>query len=710
MIRLTFIVVKGLSEHGAFEGRLDLGEGVQVVSAHNSYGKSLAAKAVTWCLGVETMFGVPPNDSSFFPDAVSMEIDLPNAIGARVLSSECSIGLLRSDGTSLTLTRSVTGDTGQIKASELARGQEIARDSVLQTRSRSMQDSTGGFQHFFFEWMGWPRTKVTTFRGEPSEIYLENLAPSFFIEQKEGWTAIQSLQVSRYSQIQIAQISTEYLLGALDNIQLRVSQQEAAQQRAVLKESAEEITNRVNSLLSARGWAVSWSSHGSVTAIAKRWRESGLLTLLKVQANVDLDSRIAALNKRIADLRKALTSDPIDPADLSTMAAVSQQAVELKNERHRLNVELNSLKLQEKQATELIASLDSRIQSAADLVRLKSTGVGRLDHVECPTCHRDLDPSTFALSRQSLQEVEAHIEGLRRDRALMRSNAAGIRAAMSSQAGALALADEKLREAEQTITSVAEAVGTVREQLTRRAADLSAAEREQDRVSEVKRLVAELQAEIDAWIKRANALEALDDTRTDVLLRRTRFQEALVRYIRDLGHNGVMAENIEKLRLDDDYVPYLGSRRLHALGSASDQSRLVAAYSLALADASVSLAGLHPGFVLLDEPLQQNPDDKHRELLFASLTSELSKLAFQLVIFTWLPPSDIRRLRGAGITVIEPDGEHFLKLLTDAADGGPIEQAGERQVVNADPAAAGGQVRVDLPAPRESETGSDSND
>jgi hypothetical protein len=703
MIRLTFIVVQGVSEHGAFMGRLDLGEGVQIISAHNSYGKSLAAKAVAWCLGVETMFGVSPNDPSFFPDAVSSEIDLPIAVGARVLSSECSIGLLRSDGASLTLTRQIMGDTTQIQASELVEGEDTARHSVLQTRNRSMQDATGGFQHFFFEWMGWPRTKVATFRGEPSEIYLENLAPSFYIEQKEGWTAIQALQVSRYSQVQISQIATEYLLGALDSIGLRVSQQEAAQQRAVLKESAEEITNRVNALFSARGWAVSWSSHGSVAGIAKRWRESSLLGTLKVQANVDLDSRIASLNKRIGDLRKALTSDPIDPADLSTMAAVSQQAVELKNERHRLNVELNSLKLQERQAAELVATIESRIQSAADLVRLKSTGVGRLDHLECPTCHRDLDPSTFALSRQSLQEVEAHIEGLRRDRALMKSNATSIRGAMSSQAGALAIVDEKLREADQTITSVADAIGTVREQLTRRAADLSAAEREQDRVSEVKRLVAQLQDEIDTWIKRANALDALDDIRTDVLVRRTHFQQALIRYVRELGHNGVMAENIDKLRLDEDYVPFLGSRRLHALGSASDQSRLVAAYSLALADASMSLGGLHPGLVLLDEPLQQNPDDKHRELLFASLTNELSKLAFQLVIFTWLPATDIIRLREAGITVIEPRGDHFLQLLMEATTQDTLDQSDGTDKADTVADAAETDVKDEVTRAKESE-------
>ncbi|WP_263385954.1 hypothetical protein [Granulicella arctica] len=673
MIRLTFIAVRGTSDKGAFEGHLNLGAGVQVISAHNSYGKSLAAKAVAWCLGVEVMFGVSPNDAAYFPDAVLDEIDLPIATGAKVESSECSIGLLHSDGRSLILTRPVVGETTQIEVTEQSPDGETRR-SVMQTRRKTMQDVAGGFQHFFFAWMNWPRTKVTTFRGEPSEIYLENLAPSFYIEQKEGWTAVQALQVSRYSQVQIGEIATEYLLGAVDNIALRVFQQEAAQQRAVLKESAEDVAGRVNALFSARGWGVSWSSHGTISSIAKRWRESSLLETLKAGASVDLDARITSLASRIVNLRKALTTDPIDPNDLSTMAAVSQQAIELKNERHRLNVDLNALKLQRKQAAELGGSLDGRIQSAVDLLRLKSTGVGRLDHVECPTCHRDLDPSTFALTRQSSVEVEAHIEGLRRDRSLMKSNETGIRLAMAAQAGKLAVIDEKLKEADQTITSVADAIGTVREQLTRRAADLSAAEREQDRVVEVKKQIAQLQGEVDAWIKRVDAIDSLNEVRTDVLSRKARFEEALVRYIRELGHNGVTPENLDKVRLDDNYVPFLGARRLHALGSASDQSRLVAAYSMALADASLGLGGLHPGFVLLDEPLQQNPDDEHRELLFNSLTNELSKLMFQLVIFTWLPPNDIERLRKAGIQVIEPSGKHFLRMAEAPPPGEPVEK------------------------------------
>jgi hypothetical protein len=107
----------------------------------------------------------------------------------------------------------------------------------------------------------------------------------------------------------------------------------------------------------------------------------------------------------------------------------------------------------------------------------------------------------------------------------------------------------------------------------------------------------------------------------------------------------------------------LNQKRLRSLGSASDQSRLIAAYTLALAYASSKVNGLHPGLVILDEPLQQNPDPKHRELFLSFLSKELAKkVPFQVVIFTSLRQAEITQLRRGGVSVATPEGRKFLKL------------------------------------------------
>ncbi len=664
MIRLDEIEVRGQSDAGPFAGILRLAPGLQVVSARNAYGKSLASTTIAWCLGIEPVFGIPDNEPSCFPEAVREELELADGSLTRVISSECSIRLIHQDGRRLKLTRAIKGDSVPIRIEEESTdGQN--RKSKLIARRATMQDEHGGLQRFLFDWLKWPRHEVTTFRGGGAEIYLENLAPAFYIDQDEGWTNIQALQIGRDGQQQIAEIAVEYLLGAIEAIDQRVARQRANQTSLFLRESARALSERISNAFLRRGWRVEFSGHGSVDDILTRWSSRTLRALLSDEANVDLGARRATLNKRVEALRRMLTSEPIDPANVSAPAEASQRVIQLKQARHTQSRDLNTLRTQHGQTAELLKSLEHRIHAASDLLRLKTTGIGRLDHLECPTCHRDLDPATFALTDQSVASVEAHIEALRRDYDLMNKNLRSFQETIGSGNGALVDLDVELREAERALLTVTNAIGTVREQVAQTAANLTAAEREVDRVIETAQEITELQEAIDKWIRDARAVvEQGVGHSQDINARRLAFLSSLRRYLTALGHSAIKPENAATLHLDEQYTPYLNGRRLRSLGSASDQSRLVAAYSLALAAASEHVRGFHPGIVILDEPLQQNPDEYHRELFLSFLSQELARAAtFQTIIFTWLNAGEIQRLREQGTNVITPDGDHFLKLL-----------------------------------------------
>src|ERR1700685_2376443 len=123
-----------------------------------------------------------------------------------------------------------------------------------------------------------------------------------------------------------------------------------------------------------------------------------------------------------------------------------------------------------------------------------------------------------------------------------------------------------------------------------------------------------LQQSINRWIADAKGFVAASVVAGVVDKRKNAFVEAFRKYLVTLGHSEVNQQNAQLVTLDEQYIPFMNNKRLRALGSASDHSRLVAAYSLALAAASEQMGGQHPGFVILDEPLQQNPDEKHREL------------------------------------------------------------------------------------------------
>jgi len=199
VIQLESIEVRGRSDAGPFAGVLALSPGLQVVSARNAYGKSLAVKAVPWCLGIEPIFGIRDNDPTCFPQAAREEIEFPGQPRARVLTSECSISLVHDDGRRLKLSRAICGDCKMVRVEEQAVDGQV-RTSKLVARRETMQDEHGGLQRFLFEWLQWPRQEVTTLRGNDAEIYLENLAPIFYIDQDEGWTNLQALQIGRYGQ------------------------------------------------------------------------------------------------------------------------------------------------------------------------------------------------------------------------------------------------------------------------------------------------------------------------------------------------------------------------------------------------------------------------------------------------------------------------------------------------------------------------------
>ena len=314
-----------------------------------------------------------------------------------------------------------------------------------------MQDDHGGLQRFLFDWLHWPRLEVSTFKGVKSEVYLENLLPTFYIDQNEGWTDLQALQIGRYGQQQISEIVIEYQLGALEAVRVRVARQQARQRELALRDRARTISDQVGTVFRKHGWRVDWSSNGAIENVVARWSPRTLRETLKQEANVDLPAHCALLNKRIDQLRDSLTKQPLDLSDSSAPVATSQAVIELKEERHRLNEELHALRMQGELAEELVGSFHHRIQAASDLLRLKRTGIGRLDRMECPSCHRDIDPETFGLTDQSEESVSAHIDALKRDQQLMGKNYRSLQSSLEATHARLQEVVSLLRDAERLV-------------------------------------------------------------------------------------------------------------------------------------------------------------------------------------------------------------------------------------------------------------------
>src|SRR5262249_16051254 len=157
--------------------------------------------------------------------------------------------------------------------------------------------------------------------GRMVPIYLENLAPLFFIEQHDGWTEIQSRQVGRYRQQEISQVVVEFVLGCVAAIKARVFDQARTLRDIPLRDRARSIGEQVTTLWSRHGWSVDWSGHGTLDDVSTRWSQRTLREALRQEAGVDLAQLRGDLSSQAEKLRSALTTGDLDPSRATAHSA-----------------------------------------------------------------------------------------------------------------------------------------------------------------------------------------------------------------------------------------------------------------------------------------------------------------------------------------------------------------------------------------------------
>ncbi|HVZ33632.1 MAG TPA: hypothetical protein VG963_14470, partial [Polyangiaceae bacterium] len=466
----------------------------------------------------------------------------------------------------------------------------------------------------------------------------------------------------------VAEAAVEYMLGARGALEARFQRQQSVSIDARLKGEAEKIAEQAVDFFRRQGWELKWSTHGSPQDIAKRWAAKKLSEIARDEFRMDPAKERARLDAKIAALRKEMASDPVGSMQSAPSTQASQKVLELKTRRHTLRSELRDSRLQLADHRSLLQTVEHRIHSGKDVLRLKTQGIGRLDTVECPTCHRDLDPSTFDLQDQSTASVQAQIESLEKQRGAFLTNIAALESQLTRLDHDIAKIDDELQGADRALESVNRAVGTARERFAKLASDQLAAQRQGDALTAYITEIAELEARVSRWLEEVRTGTVETPTDAHLADRVGVFAEKLRVQLLDLGFSAVTRSNAKNVGFDERYIPYLETRRLRSLGSASDHARLVAAYVLALAEASREKSGPHPGIVVLDEPLQQNPDLKHRELMLRFFERAATATKSQVIVTTSLRPDELAQLRKAGVRVKALPGKKFLQTRPGAPE------------------------------------------
>lgn len=193
-LRIRQLQLRVQTGEGLFGTHIAFSDGLVLLRAENTMGKSTCVQAIIYALGLERMLG--PSSAIPLPHVMTAYLD-DGQKDLQVLESEVLLEIENNKGEFLTIQRPVVGgsDTRLVSTWEGARLTNPTtsfpkRDYYV--RDAGSAQNEAGFLHKLAEFVGWQLPTVRRFNGSECPLYLEAICPLFIVEQKHGWSGIQA--------------------------------------------------------------------------------------------------------------------------------------------------------------------------------------------------------------------------------------------------------------------------------------------------------------------------------------------------------------------------------------------------------------------------------------------------------------------------------------------------------------------------------------
>lgn len=221
--------------------------GLNIIYGPNSLGKTSIITGIIYALGAEKGLGIFKIGQNPFKPEFYDKVE-----GEAVQRSYVLLEI--SNGTDICcIARSIKNktDTAAVKMCRIADEAETKEVSYLVAAGDGVL-AEGGLQFFLYQFLDIPVVEVPTYENKLSKLYMENLIPLFFVEQRAGWSQIQARQVTRYGIRDIKKVAFEFMMG-LDRFQTHLVEikrreilEEIRRKKTIYEESVEELMVAAN--------------------------------------------------------------------------------------------------------------------------------------------------------------------------------------------------------------------------------------------------------------------------------------------------------------------------------------------------------------------------------------------------------------------------------------------------------------------------------
>lgn len=649
-MRFSCLQIRVQTTDGPYGVSLDFPDGLVVIWADNSMGKSTCVKAMIVALGLEAMLTTSQADLPL-PFAVTVRLDSGDQQHL-VVESEVLLEIENDRGERIVAQRTIKGtrDKNLITVYEgpalTAPGAFATRDFFVNRAGAATRES--GFHHYLAGFLDWQLPTVQTYDGAEYPLYLQCIFPYFIVEQTRGWSRVQPALPTQFRIREANKRAVEFLLN-LDAHQNALLRQEIMMQKSHIQNDWSSQVARILGLAERAGAQVQ-NLPNSPLAL---WPPS-VLPVLFVPIReewIPLTSRIESRQNDLA----ILTEQEIPRVQeiASTARDELEKAEERVRERQTLLSRLrDAFEVEQQevaQITNRLEAIDEDIQHTRDVRTLRSLGSRQqslVDNGSCPVCHQSLPDSLIPLNNgQFVMSLDESIDFLTEQRRTFTFVLANAEQATESRR-------LQVRALEEELSSLRASVRTLRQTLISdgrlpsfaaiqaRIQLETALNNDQETQEIFDRLLEGFVSLSERWLSAEEAalrLPASDASEEDI--------QKIGNWIRVLREQlslygfGSFSEREISISLDT-YKPEHQGFDLEASFSsventisASDLIRTIWAYLSGLLELSRTEETNHPGCIIFDEPKQQST----RDVSFASLlrrASAAGRFHQQVIFFT----------------------------------------------------------------------------
>lgn len=640
-IRIRHLELLAMTGDGPFGVSIPFENGLTVLSAPNTSGKSTCAMGILYALGLEGMLG--PSHMPPFPASMTDKLMYENK-QREVVSSRVRLEIENDKGEFITLQRMVLADLSTRQLINVELGPAITapkeydrRDFYVRTGGSATTEL--GFHAFLAKFAGYDLPMVNGADGSRVPLYLECLCPYFFVDQISGWRDVKARMPTFLRIPEMAKRGFEFTL-TLDVLLREVERQSLLQQEHKL---TLEWSGELES-----GKRQFQNTGVMIEGIPEKpepiWPPTPVPRLLVTDGKAwfSFSDFVVGIQDQLIQIRtKALpsatqTSEAIidDLRKAENLLAAAQQSFE------ELASDVRSERAQVIAIDERLTVLREDMRKYQNAKRLKDRGgFSQMKVVEgiCPTCNQPIKDALLDQDRpanpMSLEDniafLHDQVETFQEMREESRSALTAKEKQFETIRNSVVELSALVRDYKRMLRSDGEApsAAAIREELQ--------LEQRLETLTEAQKVLETLVSKFADMAKRWTVIQS----RLKVIVSSGLSEEDSAKltrlnklYLQQLGEYGFSSYPLAEISLSpESYRPTVNQYEM-GLTSASDAIRSIWAYLLGMLEVARSFKTNHIGFIVFDEPKQQSAAD----FSFAALLTRAatSKAKGQQVIFS----------------------------------------------------------------------------